>query len=241
MRFTTTVVAATALVVVAAPATAEPPRLAKYVDRFTTTHRHASSGRHAETDLIDPADPKNGKPPSFSHVRVAFAPGTVVDTRALPACTASDAELMAQGAAACPSTTRVGTGMADVDTGLPGPNRHVVADTVFLNAPGELVFVFTIRGNGARVVLHGKYSHRRLLDVDVPPLPGTPPDGGSETHEKIDLRAHARNGHAYIRTPCSCPRSKHWVNTVTYTFRDGVKQSFKTRTPCRRPKPSRPL
>jgi hypothetical protein len=233
MRFTTTMLAATALAAVAAPAVAEPPRLARYVDRFTTARPGASSGRHAETDLIDP---KNGKPPSFSHVRVAFARGTAVDTRALPACAASDPELMAQGAAACPAGTRVGTGMADVDTGFPGPNRHVVADTVFLNAPGELVFVFTTRGNCARVVVHGKYSHGRFLDVDVPPLPGTPPDGGSETQEKIDLSAHARNGHAYIRTPRACPRSRHWVNTVTYTFRDGVKQSFKTRTPCKRPR-----
>src|SRR4051812_37293143 len=100
MRHTSFVLATTAASVaaavgaVAAPATAEPPRLAKYVDRFTTTAPGASSGRQEETDLVNPQEP-NGKPESFSHVHVEFAPGTIVDTRALPECGASDAELMA--------------------------------------------------------------------------------------------------------------------------------------------------
>ena len=235
MRRLSIVLAVVALIAVAAPATAEPPRLAKYVDRFTTAVPGASSGRHAETDLVNPQDPE-GKPESFSHVHVEFAPGTVVDTRALPECGASDAELMASGASACPASTVVGKGAAKLDTGFPGPGRFATADFTFLNARDQLVFVSTIRGSEVRVVLRGHYSHGNRFDVDVPPLPGAPPDGGAETHEMIDLAAHARKGHVYVRTPRSCPRSGKWTNAVTYTFRDGVKQTFKAHSPCRRRK-----
>src|SRR3954453_8849756 len=104
MRYRSIVLAALATGVAApAPARAEPPRLAKYVDRFSSRLPGASAGRHAETDLVNPADP-SGKPTSFSHVRAVFAPGTAVDTGALPRCGASDAELMATGASACPAS-----------------------------------------------------------------------------------------------------------------------------------------
>src|SRR4051794_14180016 len=231
--------AAVVLSAATAPAVAEPPRLAKYVDRFTTERPGASAGRHAETDLVNPTDP-GGKPTSFSHVHVAFAPGTVVDTGAMPRCDASDAELTASGAAACPASTRVGKGVIDLDSGVPGPGRDLVVDVVFLNARDQLVFVTTQRSNGARGILRGRYSHRNRLDVDVPPVPGTPPDGAAETHELIDLAAHSSRGRVYIRTPSSCPRSGRWTNAVTYTFRDGVTQTFKTHSPCRRRKAWRP-
>src|SRR5215208_1522947 len=107
MRYRSIALAAVATgLAAAAPATAEAPRLAKYVDRFSSQLPGTSVGRHAETDLVNPADP-DGKPTSFSHVRVVFAPGTVVDTAALPRCAASDAELMASGASACPASSVV--------------------------------------------------------------------------------------------------------------------------------------
>src|SRR5215208_4110163 len=107
---------------ITAPATAlaaEPPRLASYVDRFPSQLPGTSSARHAETDIVNPTDP-DAKPHSISHVHVELAPGTVVNTRALPECPASDAAPMASGAAACPAASRVGTGLADFDTGFPG-------------------------------------------------------------------------------------------------------------------------
>jgi hypothetical protein len=234
MRHVPSVLAAAAVAfAAAAPAVAEPPRLARYVDRFSTDRPGTSAGRHAETDLVNPTDP-GGKPTSFSHVHVQFAPGTVVDTNALPRCGASDAELMASGASACPSTTVVGKGVIDLDTGLPGASRHLLVDVVFLNADRQLVFVTTQRSNGARVILRGQYSRGNVLDVDVPPVPGTPPDGAAETAERIDLAAHSSGGRAYIRTPRTCPASRAWTNKVTYSFRDGVKQTFGTKSPCRR-------
>jgi hypothetical protein len=146
---------------------------------------------------------------------------------------------MASGAAACPAGSLVGTGLVDFDTGGAGPTRHVISDIVFVNARDQLVFVATPRGGGPHLVLRGRYSRGNVLDVDVPPVPGTPPDGAADTHEVINLRERSsvRGGRrvAYLRTPPSCPASGRWTNTLTYTFRDGVKQTFTAATPCRRP------
>src|SRR4051812_662509 len=114
--------AALALVAPAGALAAEGPRVATYVDRFTSERPGTSTARQTEIDFVNPAD-RDGKPPALAHVHVVFAPGTIVDTRALTECTASDAELTAGGATACPASSRVGRGVSVFDTGAPGPSR----------------------------------------------------------------------------------------------------------------------
>jgi hypothetical protein len=226
----TAVAIAAALLLPPAAAAQEPPRVVKYVDTFGSELPGTTASRHVETDFVDPADPE-GKPAPLSHVHVELAPGTVVDTGAVPECAASDAELMVAGPGACPPESVVGSGAVDIDTGFPGDARQLVADITFVNAADQLVFVFTPRDGGPRVVVRGRYSNGNVLDVDIPPLPGTPPEGGADDGETFTLDARA----GYLTTPPACPRSGEWVNTVTYTFRDGVEQTFTATTPCRRP------
>jgi hypothetical protein len=229
-RAVTIAAAGLALAAPVAAAQDEPPRLAKYVDRFSSDLPGTSTARHTETDLGDPADPE-AKPKAVSHVHVELAPGTVVDTSAVSRCEASDPELMASGADACADDSRVGQGVFDFDTGFPGDNRHLVSDVVLFNAKDELVFLATQRGAGTRVVVRGQLSNGNELDVEVPPIPGTPPDGAADTAEVLDVIERP----GYITTPPRCPSTGEWKHTVTYTFRDGVVQSFSTTTPCRRP------
>ena len=232
-----TAVLALLAIPVAASAAGEP-RLATYVDRFSSELPGTATARHTETDLVNPSDP-GGKPPAISHVVVELAPGTVVDTAAVPRCEASDAELTLRGAEACPAESVVGRGLIDFDTGFDGDARHVVSDVVFVNAKDQLVFVTTQRGTGTHLIARGQLSDGNVLTIDVPPIPGTPPDGAAETHEVLDLdaRSSVRDGRraSYITTPPACPPSGAWTNRVTYTFRDGEVQSFTTTTPCRRP------
>jgi hypothetical protein len=236
-KATATVALAAALAAPAAAHAQEPPRLAQYDDVFSSRLPGTPTARHAETDIVNPGDP-NGKPVAISHVHVQLAPGTVVNTDAVPQCTASDAEIVGRGPAACPADTVVGSGLIDVDTGFPGGNRHVVSDVVFANARDQLVFITTQRGSGTHLPIRGQYSRGNLLDIDVPPVPGTPPDGGADTHEVIDLmnRSSTRGGRrvAYMTTPPACPAGGRWTNRLTYTFRDGVVQTFTAQTPCRR-------
>ncbi len=210
------------------------PRNAEYVDLFTTRTPDAGTGRRARTDLVNPDDP-NAKPPPFSRVLVEFHPGTVFDTDAIPQCTASDPELLAQGPAACPQNTHVGTGELHLDTGFPDPFRIVVNDFTFINADEQLILLARTRDFGSYFVVRGRLSGNKL-DVELPPLPGTPPDGGASTREILNLGnfSTVQNGQRryYAKTPPTCPASRQWTNRVTYWFRDGVVQTFTTTSPC---------
>jgi len=231
--------AAIALSVVAmaqASALSETPRQT-YSERFTTDEPGVSTGRAYAIDWVNPND-ADGKPTSFSHLHVELAPGARFDTSAIPQCQASDAELMAEGASACPRDSVVANEEVLVDTGLPGSGRYLTDDSVFFNNRNELVLLATVRENGARVVLRAQMGVN-TIDLDVPPLPGAPPDGGAPKRQRGTWypRSTRRDGRQlnYLTTPPTCPSSGYWVNRVTYTYRDGVTQTAQSRSPCRPP------
>ena len=207
-------------------ALAQEPRQ-RVSDTFTTQAPGAPSGRSFAVDFADPANP-GGKPPAISRVELLLAEGARFDTNAVPRCSASDPALIARGATACPRETRVGRGNITVDTGFPEPARYLANDVTYFNAPGELVIFVEPRGTGGRLVLRGRVSGRRLT-IDVPPLPGAPPDGGANWRERAAFAASR-----YLTTPPTCPDTGFWINRVTYTYRDGVRQTAESRSPCRR-------
>ena len=216
--------AAAALALLAAPAVAQAPRQTA-TDRFTTGLPGEPSGRSFAVDFADPADPE-GKPPAISRVELELHEGARFDTAAVPRCAATDPELMARGPEACPADSALGTGEITLDTGLEGPARHPVFDVRYFNAADTLVIVLTQRGGGARTVLRGAVRANRLT-IDVPPLPGAPPDGGANRRERATFAASP-----YLRTPPACPASGVWTNRVTYTYRDGVRQTASSTSPC---------
>ena len=171
----------------AAGAAAQSPAVVTYDDTFTTTAPGTPTGR----DFIDTftnADDANAKPPPVSHFHLQLPHGARFDTGAIAQCTASDAELMADGAAACPEESHVGGEVFLADTGFPEPNRHITADAVFINEKDGLISVGTDRSTGARVVSHGTVTPHGE-DLDVPLLPGTPPDGATDVREDAHFRA----------------------------------------------------
>ena len=222
----------------AAPASgaSEAPRQT-YNDLFTTELPGTATGRTYAIDWINPADPE-GKPHSFSHLHVELAEGARFDTSAIAQCDASDAELMAAGASACPPESKVAADETLIDTGLPGPARYFTTDFVFFNNKDELILLATVREGGLRVVLRGRVGEN-TIDLDVPLLPGTPPDGAAAKRQRgwWDARSSVRDGRQanYLTTPPTCPKRGYWVNRVTYTYRDGVTQTAESRSPCRRP------
>jgi hypothetical protein len=197
----------------------------------------AATGRVYAIDWVNPDDP-GGKPHSFSHLHVELAEGTRFDTSAIPQCKASDAELIALGASACPPGSKVATDETVLDTGFPGPGRYTTTDIIFFNNEDELIVLATVRENGVRAVLRGEVG-KNTIDLDVPILPGTPPDGAAAKRQRGQwlARSTVRDGKRanYLTTPPTCPKSGFWVNRVTYSYRDGVTQSASSRTPCRRP------
>ena len=109
-------------------------------------------------------------------------------------------------------------------------------DFHFFNNKDELILLATAREYGARVVVRGRIG-RNTLDIDNPMIPGTPPDGGAAKSQRGTFypRSSRRDGRElnYITTPPACPAGGYWVNKVHYTYRDGVKQTAESRSPCR--------
>ena len=107
-------VAALCLAAGAPPAAAQSRQ--GFSGTFTTEAPGASSGYRLAIDYANPSDPA-AKPHSVQQVVQTLAAGTRIDTTVPPRCAASDQQLSAQGAGACPASTAVGGGEIDVDFG----------------------------------------------------------------------------------------------------------------------------
>lgn len=200
---------------------------------FTTARRHASTGLRETIRYVNPDD-RAAKPYAVRRVTIALPFGSRIDTSVPARCTASDAELVARGAAACPARSRVGVNVFAVDSGVPGPGRELVVDAVLLNNANELILVSQPRDlPGVRVVSRARVG-TRTMTLDVPPLPAGPPDFMLAVKwARLSIKAISVGGRHYLTTPRSCPRSRAWYFQTTFTYDDGVTQVVRDRTPCR--------
>jgi hypothetical protein len=224
------VVATTILTLTAGPAggAGEPAKI-EYRDTFTTQEPGRSSGRVFSDVLTNPDNP-DGKPPAVAHVHTELPAGAHFDTGAVPACTASDAEIVARGPSACPAASKVGTNDFVTDSGVSGSSRYTMVHADFFNERGGLIIVASTRGTN--LVFHGRIEGNRF-DFDQPPLPGTPPDGGAMKSEQVVFfEAVGAGGRGYITTPPTCPASGVWRFRYEFTFRDGRKQTATSDQPC---------
>jgi hypothetical protein len=231
-------VAAIATSVACQNAAAEPTATVEYRDAFTTKKPGTPSGRIFHDEFFDARD-RSAKPPPVQHIHIQLPHGARFNWRAVPLCTASDAELTAMGASACPAGSRVGAEVYSFDTGVDGPNRIVTSDITFLNNREELIILTRERQTGTRVVTRGKLG-RETFDFDLPPLPGTPPDGGADKLEDAKYPVSiGPTGKAWLTTPRTCPRSRKWTFRADYTFRNGEKVTRTSTSPCKRPRAKR--
>src|SRR3954449_4081823 len=87
-------------------AAAAPTARVDYSDAFTTQAPGTPSGRVFHDEFFDARD-ASAKPPAVQHVHIQLPAGGRFDWRAVPLCTATDAELMAEGDSACPAGSKV--------------------------------------------------------------------------------------------------------------------------------------
>ena len=198
------------------------------------------TGEQFKFDYVNPDDP-DAKPPVVKRVVTILPRGAAYDVAVPGSCTASDEELMLQGAAACPEDSRIGGGVITVDTGMPGPGRIVTADTEFFNnaedPEGEFIYLNTIRGSSARTIVRADVAGRTTV-TEAPMLPGTPPDGGAIDTVDVEVERVVRTidgeRRAYITTPPKCRRSKRWIARVRFTYDGDYSQTVATVNPCKR-------
>lgn len=204
--------------------------------RFVESAPGRPSGYVVRIDYENPDD-SEAKPPTVRKVVEVFPPGSRIDTRAPERCAASDAELMARGASACPSGAIVGTGFIRLDTGLPGPGpgRYLREDVTFLNNTKQLIYLTMDRATGARTVVRAQVRGHRVI-TETPLLPGAAPDGTA-----IDLvrgnfpeLVRMRDGmlRAYVTTPGRCGARRSWATRIRFDYQDGTTQSEVTRNRC---------
>ncbi len=197
----------------------------------------------------NPSDP-NGKPSPLRRSIVEAPAGAVFDGQAVPVCTASDGQLMADGAGACPLGSRVGAGKVSLITGFGPAVDPFMVDAVLFNAGNGVTELFSDHRSGARIsVGHARFTAPNTLTEMPTPNPGGPPDGESAVRE-ISFRFNellGPAGKAFITTPPSCPATGRWASKITATVADGHTYTATSTTPCRpvaiataRPGPSRP-
>lgn len=202
---------------------------------FTTKRPGQSTGLRLSIDYRNPEDP-SVKPPAVAKVITKLARGARLDTSVPKRCQVSDAELIAQGPGACPPGSRVGDGTISLDTGASGPLRVVENDVTFFNDDDELIFLTesTNTPSVVRAVVRAPVERRRFT-AEVPPIPGVPPPDPFAAIKgvRVALDAVESGRRSYITTPSSCPSRGRWLNSVGFTYRDGVTQTRRSASPCR--------
>lgn len=241
-RATSRIAAAAAFATVAAaPAAAAPQRQTVHAE-LTTTRPGAPTGVRLSVDWRNPANPV-GKPYAVSRMVSRLAPGHVIDTGALEQCRASNAELYARGAAACPAGSRLGGGSIVSDSGgafgpIPRFNENRVDQ---FNTAGGMVVVAETKNApiipGITRVVSRPTIRGNVITSNFPTLPGRPPPDPYTALRTLRLASPplVRGGRAYWRTPPTCSSSGRWTGSMTFTYKDGVSQTVPTVAPCSRP------
>jgi len=201
---------------------------------LTSSQPGSSSGWHFEVDYVNPLDSEE-KPPAVRRVVTRLANGASFDTSVPARCSASDAQLMAQGGSACPADSKVGEGYIRLDTGLAGPGRFIEADVTFFNSATDVIFLSTERESGTRVVTRSTIDGGSTVSM-APLLPGAPPDGTAIDIARVELLPISRTVdgelRSYVSTPPGCPASGEWAHSIEFTYADGVTQTVDSASPC---------
>jgi MYXO-CTERM domain-containing protein len=237
-------VAAVSLLASPLAAGASTPPVVHVSERFTTTAPGTPTGQSFAM-TIDAAGDPTAKPPALLRETLQLPPGARFDPSAIAQCDDTNqallaAELMA-GQKPCPAAF-LGVDHATMDTGnTAAPSqRFILADVDEYNARGssgdEVVFVAKDPGSGLPTTIFYGTVSSDTLDVKVPFVPGSPPDGqASDRGEHQDLPVTG----GYRVTPPTCPPSGRWVSTSTFYFKDGATDTAGTlvevvqsSTPC---------
>lgn len=226
--------AATAVLLFCGLATASAEE--RFVAHLKLTSHRPSSPTGASLHLIWPSAP-GGKPKPEAKGVFKLPRGTVIDERAVPSCTASDATLQAMGGDACPANTFLGPGAASVITGFGPPLDPLYLDDRWYHEEGEIVAVFTKHGTSGPVVKVNRVEIRgpRTFVARLSLPPGYPPGTtvAPKTTDQVIKKIVGPNG-SFITTPPTCPASGTWVSRATSTYDDGSSDTATTRMRCER-------
>lgn len=211
---------------VAVPAYAATRHEHRFSLTFSSKTAGANSGVTFVTDRFDYKAPSPGTAADrVASVTFKMAPGTRTNTKAFPSC--SKSALEARGPGACPRGSQVGTGRAEVITGLPIDPVKMTAK-VFAAKGGLLTY---LTGSGQTQVIGLSMKGSTI----VAPVPHACPTGNCSQVEAVlkYLTVTLKPG-KLITTPTKCPASRKWTNKAAYKFVNGDVETETSTSPCKR-------
>jgi hypothetical protein len=162
---------------------------------------------------------ESGPDSAVAKIVTKLARGTDFDTSVPERCPASDDELVAQGAGACPEASKVGKGLievAELGTG----------DLTLFNGDKETIFLIEFRDSPIRTV-NRETARGRTQVIEIA-------EGATLERVQIAIDRIQKDGEGYVETPSRCPAAGKWINAGIFTYRDGVEQRERLPTACER-------
>jgi hypothetical protein len=188
----------------------------QHVKRFEFTAERPGKPTGVRTSVtFSETDPER----AVERIVTKLAPGTRLDTSVPKRCAAPDAELVAQGADACPQQSRIGEGVIEgAELG--------VGDVTLLNGKRETIFLLEFRDAPTRTVARESAEGRtQVIEIVA---------GFTLERVRLEVDRIKKGGEAYLRTPKRCPAKGRWINAGRFAYRDGVEQAERLATRCER-------
>ncbi|MEA2473205.1 MAG: hypothetical protein QOE06_1120 [Thermoleophilaceae bacterium] len=202
-----------------------PPALANHRTvlevRFLTATPGTPTGVYMRFLYRDENDP-DARPPYIRSLFMDLPPGTRIDESAVPACTAGDAEIKAQGTMSCPPETLMAKGTLVARPGTFAEDPFV-GDVYFFHSQGYWLEMVTARGSPSVIGYDRFYIEGSRLRAAPAATPGGFPDGETAIREvTFTMQPRIAGGHSFFTTPPTCPADGRWVTNASFTFDDGV-------------------
>jgi hypothetical protein len=209
-------------------------------NQFSTTKPNAAAGFSFRGRYHAAGDPKANPP--YMRKMIFYQPrGLRYDTSVPKRCSASDIELAARGAAACPAASRLGGGTASSVFLGTFPSTLVV--DFFNNANEQIILA---RSPGLASVARGRIRPDGSVEFASPTCfptvqpAGCPVDDVLQIESSLTVAPYTRSSggvvRSYLTTPPRCPASRHWSTPVRLWWADGSVDTVVTKQPCRRPR-----
>jgi hypothetical protein len=241
-----TLLAAAFAVAFPASAAAEPVSFTHGTvdNRLTTTQPNAPSGFSYDA-VYHAADNPDGDPPYMRRM-ISYNPdGRRYDTSVPERCSASDLQLAAFGATACPPGSRLGGGT--VASKFLGRFESSVDVDFFNNTDEQIILVrspFVSTVSRGRIHPDGSVEFASPTCFPAVQPPGCPVDSVLQVKASIAVppyttRADDGTVRSWLTTPQRCPRSGYWETPIRFFWADGSEDTVVTRNACTRPRATR--
>jgi hypothetical protein len=218
-----------------ARAAAETGRTVDFALTLSQTATDSPTGLGLHIRFKDP-NSDTAKPSPIRAVVISGPPGLRFDTSAAPRCSASDAQIQAQGTGACPADSQVALGSFTAVTGFGPPADPFLGDDHVFNGDEQLIEIVTAPGTPVSPGLDRLSISGSTLTAHPPKTPGGPPDGETAPRSiDFQIPVHATQGRSLITTPPACPPAGVWQSSGSFTFANGQSETVVSSTPCTAP------